>query len=138
MYIFGTLLTIGALIRRRSVTIQQAIWLFIIANILLATVQYMYPEARRILFAALLIPGIIIEFLPGTIGTAVSFDRIKYMVMGLALLVAAYAIWLLDQNGIICWPKSIMQGHAVWHILTAAAGYMIIFHYIRTSHLRNT
>ncbi len=136
MYIFGTLLILGALLRRRSVTMRKAIVIFIVANIVLGLLQYFYPEARRILFALILLPGIVLEFLPATAGGKFTISRMKYLLIGLGSLVIAYAVWLLDQNNIVCWPDSLIQGHAIWHILTAFASFMIILHYIRTSRSR--
>lgn len=134
MYLFGTLLTVGALVRRGSLSHRQALGIFVAANIVLGMVQYFYPDARRFLFALLLLPGIILELLPGTIGTQWSFGKIKYLLIGIVLLATAYGIWLLDQNSILCWPGSLIQGHAIWHILGAVAGFMIILHYLRTTH----
>ncbi|MBI5246786.1 MAG: ceramidase domain-containing protein [Elusimicrobia bacterium] len=37
------------------------------------------------------------------------------------LLAAAYAVWHLDHTDAFCRPDSLLQGHALWHCLTAAA-----------------
>jgi hypothetical protein len=136
MYLFGTLLTVGALVRRGKLSGRNAIILFIAINIMLGVFQYVYPEARRILFALILLPGIVLELLPGTVGGAWARQKMKYLLIGIGLLIGAYVIWILDQNNIVCWPGSLIQGHAVWHILGAVAGFMIILHYIRTPHSR--
>ena len=136
MYIFGTLSVLGALLRRSTITMRKAIILFVTANLVLGILQYFYPEARRILFALVLLPGIVLEFLPATASGKLVLSRMKYLLIGLGLLVIAYTVWLLDQNNIVCWPESILQGHAIWHILTAIASFMIILHYIRTAHVR--
>jgi hypothetical protein len=135
MYIFGTLLIMGALVRRGVLSVRRAIGIFIIVNLILGIVQYFYPEARRVLFAAILLPGIILEFLPATVGHKFMLRKMKYLIIGLVSLVVAYVVWILDQNNIICWPSSPVQGHAIWHVLTAVASFMIILHYVRTAHL---
>ena len=43
-------------------------------------------------------------------------------IQALSALIAAFAIWLLDQ-GPLCDPDSLIQGHALWHILCAVASY---------------
>ena len=39
-------------------------------------------------------------------------------------LVAAFTIWILDQ-GPLCRPESLIQGHAFWHLLCALAAYWL-------------
>jgi dihydroceramidase len=133
MYLFGTLLIFGALLRRGTLTLSKAIALFVVLNIILGIAQFYYPEIRRFLFALVLLPGIVLELLPKTTGKPASIKNLKYLLTGLILLIVAYAIWILDQNNIVCMPGSFIQGHALWHILGAAAGFMIIMHYIRTA-----
>jgi hypothetical protein len=134
MYIFGTILILGALLRRRAISVRQAIFIFVMTNIALGILQYFYPEARRILFALILLPGIVFEFLPATTDGKFTLSKMKYLLVGLGSIIVAYVVWLLDQNNIVCWPDSPIQGHAVWHILTAVASFMIVLHYIRTAH----
>lgn len=136
MYLFGTLLILSALLRRGSMTMRRAIVVFVVVNVALGFLQYFYPEARRVLFALVLLPGIILEFLPATAGGKFTISRMKYLLIGFGSLIIAYAIWLLDQNNIVCWPSSVVQGHAIWHILTAFASFMIVLHYIRTARSR--
>ncbi len=128
MYIFGTLLILGALLRRHTISVRRAIIIFVVTNIALGILQYFYPEARRILFALILLPGIVIEFLPSKSSGKFTLDKMKYLLIGLVLLIVAYVVWLLDQNNIVCWPGSLIQGHAIWHVLTAVASFMIILH----------
>ena len=137
MYLFGTLLIFGALVRRGTLTIPKAVALFVIVNVILGIAQFYYPEIRRVLFALVLLPGIVLEFLPKTTGKPITLKSVKYLLIGLALLVIAYVIWILDQNNIVCLPGSFIQGHALWHILGAAAGFMIILHYLHTTKVRS-
>ena len=37
------------------------------------------------------------------------------------LLAAAYTVWHLDHTDAFCRPDSLLQGHAIWHFLTAGA-----------------
>ncbi len=136
MYIFGTLLIIGAMVRRSAISLRTAIALFLAANIFLGIIQYTYPGARRILFALILLPGIVLEFLPATTGFKPFKNEMRFMHAGVGLLVTGYALWVLDQNNILCSPSSIFQGHGLWHIFTALAGLMLVLHYRKTHHKR--
>lgn len=134
MYIFGTLLIIRAMVRRSVISLRTAIALFLAANILLGIIQYTYPDARRILFALILLPGIVLEFLPATTGFKPFKKEMRFMHAGVGLLITGYTLWVLDQNNILCSPSSIFQGHGLWHILTALAGLMVVLHYRQTHH----
>ena len=57
MYLLGTLLAAGALVRRRLLHPGVAVVGYVVVNALLAVVQYMAPDTRRILFAVVLMPG---------------------------------------------------------------------------------
>ena len=39
-------------------------------------------------------------------------------------MVVAFAIWNASQHG-LCDPRSLLQGHAVWHLLGAASAYLL-------------
>jgi len=48
--------------------------------------------------------------------------EIKYFVTSIVLFIVALIIWRLSfDGGLLCYPKSWFQGHAVWHILTSVA-----------------
>jgi hypothetical protein len=36
---------------------------------------------------------------------------------------------MLDLNHIVCDPDGLLQGHAVWHILTAASAGLLYLYY---------
>jgi hypothetical protein len=51
-------------------------------------------------------------------------DRWGYWAVG--VMVAAFGIWLLSHDGgLLCDPHSLLQGHAVWHLLSAVAAYCL-------------
>jgi len=82
------------------------------------------PDTRRFLFAALIVVALALEFaLRRTRG------EMKYLWNALGLMALAYVIWLLDQLKIVCLPTSLIQGHALWHLLTAFATYQIVMHF---------
>lgn len=132
MYLLGMLIMVGALMRRGVLGSRAAPWVYLAACAGLAAAQVVVPDSRRVLFAAVLLPGIVLEALPGTTGVDVrSAATLPYRV-GVVTLVVAYVTWLLDNSGLVCWPTSVVQGHGVWHILTAVAAVLVVGHYART------
>ena len=134
MYLFGVFLILGALYRSGQVTFRLATVTFLSANLVLAVVQYAVPDARRTLFALMLIPGLVLESLPSTTGPSRSGWRLRYLAPAIGLVVVAFAFWILDQTGLVCDPGAWFQGHGLWHILTAVAAYLLVVHYAHTPH----
>jgi hypothetical protein len=81
----------------------------------------------------ILVPGMLVI----TLCTAVYYIRrvsrtdyfLNYLYVAYFIMLAAGSIWLLDRQGVVCNPDSIWQGHAVWHILTAASMFFIYLYY---------
>ena len=57
--------------------------------------------------------------------------EMKYGVLCVSTLIIAFTIWNLsvNQDSILCNPHSLIQGHAAWHILDAAAVYLSYLFY---------
>lgn len=134
MYTFGLLLFFGALYRAGRLRGSFALAGFVTASIVFGLLQFAYPDARRILFTALLVPGIILELTPWVTGHSPRSLRVWAMYAGLGVMVVAYGIWLLDQTPAFCDPGSLLQGHAIWHVLGAVASFLVFIHYRRTPH----
>jgi hypothetical protein len=133
MYVLGMLIVVAALVRRGVLGPRAAVWVYVLACIALAAAQVVAPESRRVLFALVLVPGIVLEALPGTTGVPVRSSATRPFRLGVVLLVLAYVVWVLDNTGVVCWPTSVFQGHGVWHVLTAVAAVLVVSHYIRTA-----
>lgn len=134
MYTFGILLALGALYRAGRLSARASIALFLVLNAIFAVVQYEYPGARRVLFVVLLLPGIILEMTPWITGHSARSPRVRYVYLGVATMLVAYVIWTLDQTEAACHPHSPLQGHAVWHVLSAVAAFLILQHHRLTPH----
>ena len=124
MYLLGTLLAAGALVRRRLLHPGVAVVGYVVVNALLAVIQYVAPDTRRILFAVVLMPGIFLELAPSV--------RTRAIEISLGCIGLGYVLWLLDSWGTWCDSESIWQGHGAWHILGAAAAYLLVDHYRRS------
>jgi predicted membrane channel-forming protein YqfA (hemolysin III family) len=136
MYAFGILLALGALYRAGKLSGAVSILLFGVLSVIFGIVQFEFPDARRILFAALLLPGVVLELTPFITGVSPRSPKVRFIYIGVGTLVVAYIIWMLDQTPFFCDPKSALQGHAVWHVLTAVAAFLIVAHYRQTPHIR--
>jgi hypothetical protein len=84
------------------------------------------PEWRRTAFLVLILLSIATELLAWLRG---SRGRLGWYLAALASLAVAFVIWNLDNLGIWCQPESLLQGHAFWHVLGAAAGLGIYRYY---------
>ena len=125
MYAVGCVLLGGALVRLGWVEARTA-WLLGTALLAgLGAALWAWPDSRRVLFAAVLLPGIVLELVRSRTVAASA----RWLHVGLGLLVTAYVVWVLDQTGVWCDPTSRLQGHAVWHVLGAAAGWCLARHY---------
>lgn len=134
MYTFGLLLFFGALYRAGHLRGSYALAGFVAASIVFGLLQFAYPDARRILFTALLLPGIILELTAWVTRHSPRSRRVWAIYAGLGVMVVAYGIWLLDQTPAFCDPGSLLQGHATWHVLGAVAAFLVFVHYRRTPH----
>ncbi len=132
MYLLGVLLVVGALLRRGVLGARSAIWVYLVTALALLVSQVVSPDSRRVLFAVVLLPGIVLEALPATTGVPWRSRATVPFRVGLVLLVVAYGFWLLDSAGVLCDPTSVWQGHGIWHVLTAVAAVLIVVHYGRT------
>lgn len=52
----------------------------------------------------------------------------RYLILSAITFIVAYVIWNLDKYLIVCWPTSVFQGHALWHILVAISITFIYFY----------
>lgn len=126
MYLFGTLMICASLLRANIVANKVAIALYAVMNSALGVIQYMLPDTRRWLFAALIMLALVFECTLLRRG-----QTRKQLYRSLALMTVAYAVWLLDQSQIVCLPSSPLQGHALWHVLGSMAAYFVVLHYCR-------
>ncbi|MBX3068047.1 MAG: ceramidase domain-containing protein [Cryobacterium sp.] len=134
MFLLGVLLITGGLYRSGRLSGRAGIFVFVIASSFLGFAEYVWPDARRILFALVLVAGVVVELNKSISGTTLRSRRAIPVLLAVTFMIIAFVIWTADLTGWVCDPTSIIQGHAVWHLLTAIAAYLVLFHYRNTEH----
>jgi len=58
--------------------------------------------------------------------------KFSWGIAGTIIMLVAFAIWNISRtrNSLWCNPESLLQGHAVWHILNAVALYIFYRYYV--------
>jgi predicted membrane channel-forming protein YqfA (hemolysin III family) len=92
---------------------------FILPTASSALLGGLVPASRRVLFDVLLGVALI------TLGVVAygkwRHVRRRWLQTALGLLLTAMTAWIADLSHLWCDPTSLLQGHALWHLLTAAA-----------------
>jgi dihydroceramidase len=127
MYLVGSFLLVSALSRWRRIGDRPAIGLYGLLCAVLVAVLIVEPEVRRWLFAVLLIAAIVLEL--GFARALRTGVRLPLYLYGLLANAVAFGIWNLDQHGLVCSPASLIQGHAVWHLLGALSMWLCFGYY---------
>ncbi len=80
--------------------------------------------AGNAIFGFFIVVTIVYEFLNFYV-RKISLEQ-KYGYASLGSLLLAFAIWNIWQdNSPLCDPQSLIQGHAIWHLLDALAAYLL-------------
>ena len=122
MYLVASLALLLSINRIRRLRPATMIGFYIVINALLAILLYSMPELRRWVFGALL---------AGIIGTELKAQTREghYLIKAVVIMTVAFMIWVVDFLRLACAPTSIIQGHAIWHILGALAAWNLYLHY---------
>lgn len=127
MYLVGSFMLVSALARWRDISDRPAMLLYAAMCAALVTVLIVAPEVRRYLFAVVLISAIVLEL--GFARPKRRGARLSYYLLGILAKAVAFAIWNLDQNLVWCSPESLLQGHAIWHLLGATSIFLTFSYY---------
>jgi dihydroceramidase len=95
-------------------------WTWFAANAALGAWVALWPASRRWVFAALLALLLASEL-------AVARSR-RLLALAGGLFALAFLAWTLDETGVWCDPTSVVQGHALWHLGSAAAAGVLYLH----------
>lgn len=127
MYLTSAFLIAYAVHRWRGLSGAAAIALYLGLCAVLTGFLIAIPETRRWLFAVVLVVAIAIEL--GFARPQRPRVEMRWFLYGIALQATAFAIWILDLTGLWCNGTDLIQGHAVWHLLNAAALYSNYLYY---------
>lgn len=127
MYLLITFMLLYDVARLRPIGGKYFALIYILANIALGILLVVMPEARRLVFALLVILTLALE----VIIWRLRHPNIRYawLIAAVITFAVAYGIWLLDNSRMLCAPESLLQGHAIWHMLSALAAGMIAIYY---------
>lgn len=136
MYLLGTFMVLHAAIgilsgaqrSRRMPKDSRAFTVsYIVINLALGVLLIVWPEARRYVFGGLIAAALMLEaILHRRKQTAL---QARWLIGALAVYVVAQVIWTLDLNHLVCDPTSVVQGHAMWHGLTALSAGLVYVYY---------
>ena len=122
MYFIATFILLHRLAPRWRLSASLSVLAFVGVNASLMAAQIAVPSLRRVAFGVLLASALVVEWRASRAGR-------PWLVLGAGLMVAAFAIWVLDLRRIACAPESFLQGHALWHLLGAAAAMALFRSY---------
>ena len=128
MFLLAAFMLVFAWERIWNLRLHTTLVLFLLLNIFLSWLQIAIPDTRRYAFAIVLIVALLFEY----------YFRIKikpqievsWLRFGIGLLTGAYIIWILDNTRTLCFESSLLQGHAVWHILGAISVLLLHRYYV--------
>ena len=123
MYLIGIFLVLFEVARLRHLSVKQFLWIYFSLNIVFETAIYFFPVIRGMLFAFLMIISFTIELAARR--KAEFKNEVRLTDTANLLFLLAYFIWILDKTHLLCYPDSLFQGHAIWHLLTAYAGWVM-------------
>ncbi len=122
MYLIGSFMLFFELAHHRKITTRQFILYYIVLNLLLEALIFFLPVVRGGVFALLVIASIIL--VERSIRKQIVISQRRQFYTAIGLFGVAYFIWILDKTHLLCYPHSLYQGHAVWHLVSAVAALM--------------
>jgi hypothetical protein len=133
MFLFAAFTLVYACERIWSLRLMTTLSLYLALNFFLSGLQIAIPETRRYAFAVLLILALILEhYYRLKVKPQI---EIRWLRLGVVLLAVAYIIWILDNKRLVCFQHSLLQGHAVWHVLGAATVVLLHRYYVSEKNL---
>lgn len=116
MYCVAALAILYALQRSRKISGGAVVLWFAAAVPPLIWVQVEFAGVRRYVFAALIVGVLIAE------RGSQWRPQFKRALLAFAI---GFAFWAVDLSRIACAPNGLLQGHAVWHTMGAAAAWLL-------------
>ena len=128
MFLLAAFMLVYAWERIWKLRISTTLGLFLTLNIFLSWLQIAIPDTRRYAFAIVLIIALVFEYY----FRAKNKPQIdlRLLQVGIGLLGGAYIIWILDNTRTLCFERSLLQGHAIWHLLGAVSVVFLHRYYL--------
>jgi hypothetical protein len=128
MFLLAVFMLVYAFERIWTLRLTTTIGLFLTINIFLSGLQIAVPDTRRYVFAIVLIAALFFEaYFRRQVSPHID---VKPLRLGIGLLAIAYIIWILDNTRTLCFETSLLQGHAVWHVLGAVSVWLLHRYYV--------
>lgn len=128
MYLLTTYMLLYALLRLGRLSGARFGLLYLVVMAALSIVLIALPDVRRFAFAFILIAAIFVEWM--FMRSRRATVKRNLFIAGVGLFALAFVIWILDNERIFCAPASLLQGHALWHLLGAVAVALLYFYYL--------
>ena len=126
MYLAGSFMLLFFVSFFKDISKTSFIAYYLSMNLLLALVIYLHPSIRGDLFALIIMIALYLE--EKAIRKKVVFGNLKHLYLSVGLLLFGFFFWFVDYRKLLCFPESVFQGHALWHIFTAAAMVKMYFY----------
>jgi len=128
MFLLAAFLLVYAFERIWDLRFATTISLYLALNLFLSWIQIDIPDTRRYVFAIVIVIALLFEYYYRV--KAKPTIEVKWLRYGVALLAVAYIIWILDNTRTVCFAHSLIQGHAIWHILGAVSVLFLHRYYV--------
>lgn len=119
MYLLSAFMAAYATQRWLRLSNAMALGLYLAACAVLIALLLVMPETRRWLFALVLFAAIAIELFCAR--PRRPNINVAWFWYGFLANAFAFVVWTLDNTLTLCAPSSLLQGHAIWHLLGAGA-----------------
>jgi hypothetical protein len=126
MYLLVTTVALSILARAGLLSARMIVGLGTVINAFLLVLLIVAPEHRRLVFATLVVIAVALE---SSVGRRAERRNRRIFWAAVAAVGGGFVIWVLDYTRIVCSPLSWVQGHAVWHLCSAAAVWMMLRYY---------
>jgi ceramidase len=127
MFLLAAFMLIYAIERIWNLRFATTLSLYLALNLFLSWLQIAIPDTRRYVFAIVLIVALLFEYCLRL--KAKPNIQVRWLHYGIGLLSIAYIIWILDNTRTVCFEDSLLQGHAMWHILGAISVLFLYLYY---------
>jgi len=138
MYVFVNFVIAYLIYRGWNLRLQTFIILYaVLCGSAIAMSIFLHDLSSQVfpLFAAALISLALLQSIPiNKLALGRSRDlhlESRWLIFSIGFFVAAITIWTLSDTGkALCYPDSLLQGHAAWHLLSACMTVCIHFYFL--------